>query len=436
MCQARRDTNGDGVVRVDVGPQGELRGDQLDGFFLEGPGDGFRIDAFGGSDPTGRFVALVRDGQLVLYDSTTHSEVTLGPDADTRDDLGSFVHPRAVAFDPTGRRLLYLRRSGPFDRIVVRYLTLPNEVSVDPGDGELWRADFDPSGDWVIARVITTDTNHDGRLDWTVKEAPAPWMRCQGPLPRYAVWERPGDESEARVAKATGGDAIVAPGLVMPFGDTLLERDPDGTLARVEPDGKRSVLAVKTCEARLLHVDGGRGTALITCLDKKKRHGVSFVDRTGVRPLPITLTVAVGDHFVEGSPRLIALQPGSSAVLVDMDHGTIDGLDDGDRILATRGARALVLRGRHLVLHESGGLERAITGDLVPLGHTLWSNDTFFVPPLVVNLDEGVLLGTSQARAIAVSRDGALLVPEKAADARRLASGPFRWVASEAVPPR
>src|SRR5689334_8702309 len=59
VCQARADSTGDGRVSVEVGAQGELKGDRLDGYFLDQPGAGIRIDAFGGADPSGRFVAFV-----------------------------------------------------------------------------------------------------------------------------------------------------------------------------------------------------------------------------------------------------------------------------------------------------------------------------------------------------------------------------------------
>src|SRR5262249_13756790 len=69
VCQARADTNGDQRVLVEVGAQGELRGDRLDGYFLDQPSGGSRIDAFGGADPSGRFVAFIAGDRLVLRDT-------------------------------------------------------------------------------------------------------------------------------------------------------------------------------------------------------------------------------------------------------------------------------------------------------------------------------------------------------------------------------
>jgi len=427
VCQARRDTDGDGAVRVDVGAQGELRGDALDGFVIDGPGPGFPVDAFAGSDPSGRFVAFVRDGHLVLRDTTTHLDTELGPGADVRDDLGSFVHPRALAFDEAGKRVLYLQTRDSGARIVVRELATGAEASIDPGPGELWRADFDPSGEWVVARVVTTDTNKNGRIDWTVHPAPGPWMRCAGPLPRYAAWERPGDEPEARLAPASGGTAVAVPGLVIPLGQTRLERDTEGALAFVR-DGKRTVIAEKTCESRVIHADAGRGAAIVTCLDKKGHSEARLVTQGGTKPLGFALSAAAGDRWIEDAPRLVPLQPGNDAVLVDLERGTTEMLTSGDRILTTAGTRALVLRGKTLVLHELGGAERALPGEVTPLAHVVHAGPVWYVPPFVIDVASGELIGKSDARALAVSSDGALLVAG-GTEPLKFVEGPLRWKA-------
>ena len=428
VCQARRDTNGDGTVRVEVAQDGALAGDELAGYLVDAPGPGAPIDAFVGADPSGRYVAFVREERLVLRDTTTHVDASLP--ADVRDDLGPFLHPRAVAFDPTGRRLVYLQKLELGGKAVVRELATGNEAVVDPGDGLLYRADFDPSGDMLVLRVITTDTNGNGRLDWPVRESDRPWMRCAAPLPRFAVWERPGDDVALRVAKATGGVARDAPGLVVPMGETLVVREADGALARLDVAGRRAPLARKSCDARLLHVDQGRGLALVTCIDSKGRNEPVLVGQGPAKPLGLGLAAAPGDHWLEGAPRLVPLHPGNEAALLDLDRREVEMLTTGDRILSTSGARALVLRGHSLVLHELGGSDRELGSELLPLAHIVHSGATFFVPPLVVDIARGKLLGTSDDRAFAVAADGTLLVPEgAAADAAHFARGPLRWKA-------
>ena len=433
VCQARRDTNGDGKVRVDISADGTVSGDELAGYLLAAPGPGTAIDAFVGSDPTGRFVAFVRQGRLVLRDTATQMDTELP--GDVRDDLSPFVHPRAVSFDPTGHRMLYLQKLEHGGKIVVRELSTRAETIVDPGDGLVYRADFDPSGEAIVVRVVTADTNQNGRLDWPVREADTPRMRCAAPLPRFAVWERGGDEAALRVAPAQGGVARDAPGLVVPMGGALLVREADGALARVEPSGKRLPVARGGCDARLLHVDAARGLALVTCLDAKGKNEAVLVGHGPAKQLGLALSVAPGDHFVEGAPRLVPLHPGTDAALLDLDRREVEMLTNGDRILATSGARALVLRGRSLVVHELGSSDAEL-GEIVPLSHMLRSGSVVFVPPFVVDVALGELLGRSEERALAVASDGALLVATGgAADAAHFARGPLEWKAPARAAP-
>jgi hypothetical protein len=297
----------------------------------------------------------------------------------------------------------------------------------------LFRADFDPSGESLVVRIVAVDTNGNGRLDWPVPESEKPWMRCEGPMPRFGMWERGGDDVALRVAKATGGIARDVPGLVVPMGDTVVERDPDGTILRVDAAGKRAPLARKGCEARLLHVDSGRGLALLTCQDAKGKNEAVLVGQGPPKPLGLTLSVAPGDHWLEGSPRLVPLHPGNDAALLDLDRREVEMLTTGDRILATSGARALVLRGHSLVLHALGGSDHEFSGELSPLFHVVRAAAVLFVAPFVVDLARGELIGKAEERALAVSADGALLVAEgSAADATHLARGPLRWKATAA----
>lgn len=427
-CQARRDTNGDGVVRVDVTTDGEVHGDELTGYLIDAPGPGTPIDAFLGADPSGRYIAIVREGRAFLRDTTTRVDVELP--ADLRDDSSPFVHPRAVSFDPTGRRLAYFQKAGSGGGLVVRELATGAEEPVKAGDGLLWRADFDASGTALVVRVVPLDTNGNGRLDWPVREATKPWMRCSAPLPRFAVWERPGDEPVVRVANATGGVARDVPGFVVSMAaGTVVVREQDATLSLVDAGGKRVPVARKGCEAKLVHADAARRLMLLTCLDPKGRAEAVLVGQGPAKPLGLTLSVPPGDHWFEGAPRLLPLHPGSDAALLDLDRREVEMLRAGDRILATAGTHALVLRGRSLVLHELGGGEREVGREILPLAHIARTGPVLFVPPYAVDVARGELLGRSDERAFAVATDGAILVGAGAPDAAHFARGPLRWKA-------
>jgi hypothetical protein len=427
-CQARRDTNGDGVVRIDVTTDGEVHGDELTGYLIDAPGPGTAIESFLGADPTGRFVAIVREGRAFLRDTTTRVDVELP--ADVRDDASPFLHPRAVSFDPTGRRLAYFQKAELGGGLFVRELATGAEVPVKAGDGLLWRADFDSSGDALIVRVVALDTNGNGRLDWPIREIKKPWMRCSAPLPRFAIWERPGDEPVVRVAKATGGVARDVPGFVASMAaEAVVVREQDGALTLVDAAGKRAPVARRGCEAKLVHADAGRRLMLLTCLDPKGRAEAVLVGQGPAKPLGLTLSVPPGDHWFDGAPRLVPLHPGGDAALLDLDRREVEMLTAGDRIIATSGTRALVLRGRSLVLHELGRGDRELGREILPLAHIARMGSVFFVPPYVVDVASGQLLGRADDRAFAVATDGALLVGGGAPDAAHFARGPLRWKA-------
>jgi hypothetical protein len=430
VCQARTDTNGDGRVLAEVGAQGEVRGDRLDGYYLAEPGSGIRIDAFGGADPSGRFVAYVVGDRLVLRDTLSREETPLA-DADVRDDRGSFLRPRAVSFDPTGRRLLYLRKNGSGDDIVVRDLGTGTEVVVTPGNGDLWRADFDSTGEFVVARVVASDTNGNGRLDWPVPQALGSWMRCAVPLSRYAAWERPGDDVTARVAPANGGTAVDAPGLIVPFGDAFVVRDAEGAIVLAKPAGQRTVVAKKSCAGKLLHADPAQGLLIVTCENKKGRSDVRFIARGAERSLGLELLAPAGDHWAPPGSSFLPLYPGGDTVLVDLRSASTTSLSPGDRVITVVGDRALILRGRSLVLYTKDAPERILETAVDPLAHLLRSGSVVAVPPVLVDVATGEVLGRIDGRALAVSRDGAFLVPRGgSADATRLATGPFVWETS------
>jgi hypothetical protein len=427
MCQARTDTNGDGRVLAEMGAQGELRGDRLEGYYLHEPGSGTRIDAFGGADPSGRFVAYVVGERLVLRDAQNHEETPLA-EADVRDDRGSFLHPRAVSFDPTGRRLLYLRKNGSGDDIVVRDLGTGAEIVIAPGTGDLWRADFDSTGESVVARVVVADTNGNGRLDWPVPQSLGAWMRCAVPLPRYAVWERPGDEVTARVAPVNGGAAVDAPGLIVPFGDAFVVRDAESAIAVAKPGGHRTAVAKKSCAGKLLHADAAQGLLIVTCENKKGRSDVRFIVRGAERSLGLELLAPAGDHWAPPGSSLLPLYPGSDSVLVDLRTGVTTSLSPGDRVIAVVDERALILRGRSLVLYTKGAPERILETAVDSLAHVLRSGSVVAVPPALIDVATGEVMGKVDGRALAVSRDGAFLVPRGGtSDATRLATGPLVW---------
>ena len=70
LCQAHEDTNGDGEIAVyqDM-HHGFFHGDSMNPYLIFGAGAGTRLDTFVAMADDGRFLAVIRDGKLMLVDA-------------------------------------------------------------------------------------------------------------------------------------------------------------------------------------------------------------------------------------------------------------------------------------------------------------------------------------------------------------------------------
>lgn len=432
FCQAREDTNGDGRITVEVDDQGKLVGDRLSGYLATKPGPGDAIDAFAGNDPSGRFVAFVRAEHLILRDTRTNSDVDLtAQGADPRDDLSTFRHHRAIAFDPTGKRVAYIRR-GPRPVVIVRELTTGSEASIDPGEGELWRMDFDAMGHWVVLQVVGADTNKNGRLDWTVREATHQSMRCPAALAKYPAWENPGDRATPRLALVSGGPALDTPNLVVPLGSALVERLADGAVVLRRSNGTYAPLAPIKCQARVVHADPVRNLVMTNCRQKNGHYALFLVGDGFEKALGHEMVAAGSDHWFEGSPRLVPIYGGSNdAALVDMETRDVIALQGADRVVATSGPHALIARNDRLVMITRGAGESVVEQHLVDFPKILRSERAVFVTPWVIDIEVANVLGRARGEPLALTTDGKTLIASTQGDVGHLPLGPLRWVAPE-----
>lgn len=72
-CQARQDTDGDGEVTIHSGHQGDMYGDALQLYVMFHDGEQMTAGGLADARPTGRYLALLRDGQLVVLDTRDRS---------------------------------------------------------------------------------------------------------------------------------------------------------------------------------------------------------------------------------------------------------------------------------------------------------------------------------------------------------------------------
>lgn len=432
LCQAREDSNADGVIEVSVGSRGELLGDRLDSFLVEGSGEGEAIDAFVAADSSGRRLVIVQGEHLILRDSHNQSDLDLAErGALSGTDQSPFAPHRAARFSSDGRRLLYLRQHGARDWVVVLDLATEQEIEIDPGPGLLWRAEFDASGEWVVMRVVDMDTNGDGRWGWPYGKPSASELPCVSPVPAYRVPEVPADKPSVRVALARGeGRVRRVPGFISSFGaGGLLRRSPDRSLFVDRPGAPDELWCGSDCDGRLLHADPARGLLLVACATEQGPRSVRLVTREAHQELGVVVGPFEVDTIVEGEPRLVPLYtfaaPDTS--LVDLETRQLLPLAPRDRVIATHGVQVLVRRREALFLGD-GRAPLSEVGPSDPLSPILRQGPLVLARPWVVDLGQGKAVGRVEGEGLALSSRGAVLVARVAADAHRTALGPLEWM--------
>lgn len=431
VCQARADTSGDGAIEVTVGSRGELSGDRLQSYLVEGSGPGEAIDAFVAADTSGRRLVFERGGRLILRDSHDQSEIDLSErDAVLGTDQSPFAPHRAARFSQDGRRLLFLRRRAGRDAVIVLDLSTLEETAFDPGAGLLWRAEFDESGEWLVMRVVEADTNGDGRWDWPYGKPGPSDSPCTSPVPSYRVPPVPPDKPSVRVAPARGGAARLVRGFIGAFGaGGLLRRPEDRALFVDRPGAPSELWSASACDGRLLHADPVRGLLLVACASEEGPRELRLVDRDAHLDLGIVVAPFEIDTILGGSPRLVPVYafPGPGTALVDLETRRTIALALRDRVIATHGAHVLVRRKDALYLGEAGRGLIAL-GPSEPLSPILEQPPLVFVAPWVIDMARAKVLGQVPGEGLALSSQGAVLVARRAADAHQIALGPLAWV--------
>jgi hypothetical protein len=259
VCQARADTTGDGKIEVRYGRHGDTYGDQIRPYLIIGTGSGHAFDEVLASDPTGRHLA-VREGPCLSLVDTRARTITTVPNADLREADPVFGPARAVSFDGAGKQMVYLRGSVPRNLLILRDLTSGEERTLDPGLGNLWRAELDDGGEWLTLETVEGP-------EWPTSATSLAARICRGPPASYSVQGSRGmDLVVKRVLPSSGGTPQHVPSLVRPFGSNLLVRDPAGALVEIDKAGAQvRTLVPASCQASVLHADGARGLVLVGC---------------------------------------------------------------------------------------------------------------------------------------------------------------------------
>lgn len=390
-------------------------------------------------DPSGRFLVVRREGVPTLVDAVTESSVDLRAlGFDERDDVLDERQHRALAFDPRGELLAYVRRRTKGE-LVLRTLVTGEERVVAGFPGEPWRMKWDATGTTLVVSSIVEDSTRNGALDFPVKLRKNPRVACSSLLPRYHIGVEIGDRPTTVLVARDGTTATRADDFAVPFGSGYIARGGDGSL-RVVRGGSRLPLADAECLGRVLFADPLRDLALVSCTNDKpppdargnkppKRVGVELVGVGYRQELGVIVQPMALDRWPDAPDRLVALYPGPDTLLVDLETRSTRFLRPGDRVLVTSGTRALVRREKTVLLVEAmTGEETGLVPGVEPFAGLVGAGPYAAVGKTLLDAATGSAVGTLPGRPLALTPNGDALIAEGGApSADQFARGPLRW---------
>lgn len=381
-----------------------------------GASDGIVVDRFVAFDPSGRHVAFVQDGELILLDTEQGTQVRLhsGVDASGR---------AWVDFDQQGQRIAYIAATEEGARVRVRSLADRSELEIHPGPG-LPLAVHLGRRDELWVDVGTEGAPDDAPLGRRGSASEEISSRCQ-PTTRRRVGSS--DASiETRLARiGSGRPAETVRGAIGPGnGGLFVGRDDQAVMLR--KDDRETLWVPADCRGQVLAHDPDEPRLLVLCRSTEPPSVRIYTSRGPTELGPFD----VGD-----------VQPGRNG-WVNRHHDTIL-LADPPRLLDVPEAEHVVHATRRFALVRRAG-DHAIVA--IPDGHirTIPGKPVVVDPakPLhagamvvargedgarVVDLERGRISGRTDRMPLAVTRSGHVLVPRhRDHDPPR---GPLEWIA-------
>lgn len=436
FCQARHDTDGDGVVRAGVGNHG-LVGDAFTPY-LWFRGEEIALEQMVAVSPSGKHVVVRERGAAWLVDTDTAVRIEL-PLAPLGERYSFGVR---ATFDPASRTLLYVRSADGQSALVLHDLASGRATQM-PVSGVPWRAWFDDDGTHVWADVVTSDTDGDGKLALPMADtnlvvgecsstaATSSWGAWSGDAPvRHAMFDR---------------KLVAVPGGLAFFGEQVLVRNPDGAL--VLQGAVTREVAPAACRGRVWQLDAAHDRILFTCIAQttiedhpaggqgywaplfRYDHGVSS-------PVGVEISASDGDSF----SRDCCIDHTKTGERFDFDTGAVwVEPERPNNFIATHEGRGLIVlrSGKPCVVDLASG-ERTCFSGPERIDSTLYVSRTYQAGPMVitpvqdtrgalVDIDGLRVVGMidDYARVQGVTADGWIL--DGAPGHFGVLNGPLRW---------
>jgi hypothetical protein len=270
--------------------------------------------------------------------------------------------------------------------------------------------------------VVREDTDGNGKLEWPKVHTSLGARHCRGPVSSFSTGGGAGDEPTRLFVPLPGGEPREIEGFISAVGGDLLVRRSDGSLALIGTDAERE-LAPTSCQGQVRGIDSLRGQVVATCADSVVRlfWSEGWVDVGTESP------VQHGDD-VRTADRLLLLADG---VLLDFETRSVVGNLREEYYPILAADRALIHSGGLVVLRDF------TNGESLPLGR---STDDYFdyrrvgsvvaVDGYVVDMARFLKLGSYSGEALAVAKNGKVLIAARDPDGRSFAlpTGPLRWI--------
>jgi hypothetical protein len=199
-CQPRVDTDGSGAVSVDFGQHGEAYGDELVPYLMIGSGEGEAVDRFAGRSPSGRHVAVLQGGKLLVVDTSTGARTDLSAaGADSALDGNDNYTPRPISFDPRVARAAFMRKTAGATEVVMLDLATGDSKVIETSPHVIWRVEFDERApDTLRILEVPADTDGNGKLDLPRLGTNRGGGPCPGPPASFSTYGYSGDKFTER----------------------------------------------------------------------------------------------------------------------------------------------------------------------------------------------------------------------------------------------
>lgn len=444
-CQARRDTDGDGQVKVSAGHHGGPHGDDVQTYLFQGPGDGRLVTEFVSASSSGDHVALLLDGSLRLLSVRDGKEIDLSAlGADARDHEVAFWPHRAVRFDDDGRRMAWFRGGTPeVAGLMLRDLASGADRRIDLGPGLAVMASFLRGGGWIEVLVVREWRPENSGPSFPSLGTSLDPRRCRAVPLSYSTFGGSAARRIESCAVSVHGTALrCATGILGQIGPDLLVRREDGGLVRWDPAGAEHLLVASELAPWVEALSVGEGTALVCCTAGAKTGSWFLVSANGSQAVTLTAMRASSGPTPEQDQdsllrdRWAYVTENGVEKRVDLRSGDVSALPeedtlDGEWLGSAWENRRVRVRGAKTVIHDFATkrehpIELGMSLAEVRPHEVRSSGPMRAMAGVVIDLESLRVFGGYTGEALAVASDGRVLVA--AGPGRQgVYPGPLRW---------